>query len=239
MIDEGTMLCRSIAIVATLGALTSRAEAKVAISISNAIVDFTPTAARYSDIIVHNQGDETAYVKVTGEEVLAAGTPEETHRALGPKDVDLLVTPQKMAIPPGGDKQLRLVLRVAERAKERIFRFTIAPVPADSEAPEAGMAVRVVVAYGVLVIVRPEELRPKIEAKRDGKRIEFTNAGNTNVFLETGKQCTGEAASQKCVEVTGTRLYAGQRWSQELPLAGPVEYSLRIADAYQTAVFGQ
>ncbi|MEM7020263.1 MAG: hypothetical protein AAF512_23340, partial [Pseudomonadota bacterium] len=109
--------------------------------------------------------------------------------------------------------------RRAAQEKDLIYRVHIMPQVGEIEAE--AMAVKVVVGYDVLVIVRPPDAKPDVQVKRDGPKIEFTNHGNSNVLLNRIRQCNEEQSD--CVEIKGNRLYAGESWELELPRDKPVE----------------
>jgi P pilus assembly chaperone PapD len=222
-----------------ISAPASAVEQTPAIAISKSIIDFVPGSHRFDDIVVFNVGGVVAYVAVTGEEVVSPGLPSESRRELGERDTDIIVSPRKIVLPPGTQKSVRILLRTSNRTKERIFRFAVTPALADRNAEPQNSMVQVVIAYGLLVIVRPDPMTPKLVATRIGKTISFTNIGNTNVQLEDGKQCQGTAANQVCQDVAGVRLYAGETWSEELPFSGPVELSYSAGDKFFTEVFGR
>lgn len=191
---------------------------------------FLPGAPSRQDIVVTNPDAEPLYVKVEVTEVFNAGTPQEERRTpTGAADIRLLATPNKLVIPPGEQRAVRLVNVAGHGEQERVFRVKFTPVLGQIEGDAPGMAVRVVVAYDILVVVAPAIPRPALAATRDGQTLTFRNNGNTNVYLFNGQQCPrADAPAAECTTLSGNRVYPGATWSVTLPGSGPVDYFLTI-----------
>ena len=194
------------------------------IFVDRAIVRLSADAPPREDVKVINNGDEEGYVQIDVFEVRNPGTDkEERVQVTDPDAVKLIASPSKLAIPPNGQKLVRIVNLDPSTTEERIYRINVTPVLPPLQE-ESGSVVRVVVAYQLLVIVDPAEPREELEIKRSGYRLAVTNKGNTNVLLSDGKQC--DEASGHCVDIAAHRVYPGNRWETELVLDSPVTAKL-------------
>jgi P pilus assembly chaperone PapD len=201
-------------------AFASAASAELVLS--QLVVDLAPATPQRADIEVWNNSDERAYVAAEPSEIIAAGMPNEERRAeADPEKRGLLVSPNKMILEPGQRRLIRLAAIGPRAARERVYRVTVKPVAGELAAEESGL--KLLVGYDVLVLLRPNELRPKLSAVRIGKRLTLRNEGNASVELIGGKQC---GTSGQCTELPGKRLYSGAEWSQELNSDAPVEYAI-------------
>ena len=197
--------------------------------LSEAIIHFEPGKPLRKDIEVENPSEENLYIEITPSIVVEPGTETEHRVAIvDPRESGLLVTPNKLVIPPGGRKLVRLVSLQPLGEKERVYRVTFKPVVGDLETEHIG--VKILVGYEVLVLMQPAQPDPNLISNRTGKTISFQNKGNTNVLLREGKQCPdGEASdSEKCARLAGKRLYPGNSWSVDLPFNKAVDYQVSV-----------
>lgn len=205
-----------------------------AIKLERVIVNFSAKESKKIDVDVTNVSVDTAYVAVEVFEVLDPGTDQENRRkVLDPKEIKLLVTPNKMIIPPKGHKLIRLVNIAEVDDKERIYRIKVAPIVGDIQAKETG--VKVLIAYGMLVIVEPKEPNAELIFVKKGLTINFENKGNTNILLDKGKVCPfigkdkqKKVDYEKCKTLEARRLYAGNKWTLTLPFDGEVSIQKSI-----------
>ena len=84
------------------------------------------------------------------------------------------------------------------------------------------------VGYDVLVVVRPAKAEGNLQAKRDGKKLTFTNTGQTSVLLSNGKNC--DVNGENCAELPPKRMYVGNEWSIDLKHDTPAEYYVTVRD---------
>ena len=198
--------------------------------ISEAILHFEPGKPLRKDIEVENVGNETMYVQVEPMIVRSPGTEDEDRELFkDPREAGLLVSPNKIVIPPKGRKLVRFVVLKQPTETDAVYRVTFRPVTNGLEGQEDQIGVKVVIAYQVLVLVQPIKPEPNLVAKREGNTLKFKNNGNTNILLREGKQCPSDNASEdECEMLKGHRLYAGNEWSVDLPSKRPVEYYLSI-----------
>ena len=197
--------------------------------LSEAILHFEPGNPLRKDIEVENPGSENLYVQIEPKVVINPGTENERREAINdPRESGLLVTPNKLVIPPGGRKLVRMVSLQPLGEKERVYRVTFKPVVGDLESEQIG--IKILVGYEVLVLMQPADPDPNLIVKRDGQTMFFSNEGNTNVLLREGKQCPKgvDPESDECERLRGKRLYPGNSWSVNLPRNLPVDYQMSV-----------
>ncbi len=198
--------------------------------ISDAIIHFEPGKPLRKDIEVENTGDETIYVQVEPMIVHSPGTEDEERKTFkDPREAGLLVTPNKIVIPPKGRKLVRFVVLKQPKEKDAVYRVNFKPVSNGLTGEDNQIGVKIVIAYQVLVLVQPPKPTPNLIVKREGNTLKFKNKGNTNVLLREGKQCPSDNAKEEdCARLSGNRVYAGNEWSIDLPSSRPVEYYLSV-----------
>jgi P pilus assembly chaperone PapD len=194
------------------------------IVLSQLIVDLQPGKHSRDDIEIWNNGTDRAYVALEPREVVDAGLATETRRENpDPERLGLLVSPARMILEPG-QRRLARIADIGEKAdRERVYRVTVKPVAGPLEADDS--ALKILIGYDVLVLVRPADPRPSLTSRRDGSTLTFLNAGNASVELVEGRQC--DAARAHCTDLPGKRLYAGAKWSEQLQSNAPAEYTIR------------
>lgn len=199
---------------------------QAAMVLSNVIVHFEAGQSSRQDVEIENTSNEPMYVQVTPHQVLAPGTEDEERVAItDPREAGLLVTPNKLVVPPNGRKRLRLVNLKPGGDEERVYRIAVAPVVGDLDAEQSGL--KILIGYEMLVLVQPSEPEPNLVAQRSGKHIRFENQGNTNVLLREGRQCeTADTAPEDCAILASKRLYPGNTWEMPLPYDREVEFYL-------------
>ena len=212
------------------------------IALSTVIVDFNAKnkkSKRFIDVVVTNISEnETAYVEVKVNEILNPGTDDEKRVEVekGAKD-SLIVSPQKMVIPPKAKKSLRFVTLHKDLKKDKIYRVNVAPVVGQVDA-EGSNFIKVLIAYDVLVIVRPDQEVVDFDVKRNGKKITFTNKGNTNVLFRRAEQCPKNSSNpEQCKIIPGHRLYADTSFTQDLPFDTNVEYTYSVDGELKNATY--
>lgn len=200
--------------------------ANAGIVLSQVVLDIGPTSDAAQNVEVTNDGSEIAYVVVEPSEILAAGQPGEARAPIvDPGAGGLLVTPQRLILQPGERKTIRFAAIADRGPGDRIYRVTVKPVVGSVAAPST--ALKLLVGYDVLVIVRPAMPLAKVAGARDGSTLVLRNDGNTNVELYEGRQCDA-AAPTVCRDLPSRRLYVGQQWQQPLTGAGPITYRVAV-----------
>jgi len=198
--------------------------------LSEAILHFEPGKPLRKDIEIENVGDETLYIQVTPTIVNHPGTDkEERVEFKDPREAGLLVSPNKIVIPPNSRKLVRFVVLKQPKDTDAVYRVTFKPISNKLVSDEDQIGVKIVIAYQVLVLVQPANPKPNLIARREGNTLHFKNEGNTNVLLREGKQCPKDSKNDEdCEILRGNRLYSGNEWTVELPNSLPVEYYLSI-----------
>lgn len=206
------------------------APARAGLTLSQAVIDIKAGQALAHDIEAWNDSDEIAYVVAQPAEIIAPGQADEHRRAIDdPAAGGLLVTPQRLILQPQERKLIRIAAVGTRQAADRIWRVVIKPVAGPVTAPVT--AIKVLVGYDVLVILRPDAPQTDVRGARQANVLTLTNAGNTNVELFDGKSCSAAAPSE-CQDLPSRRVYAGSQWQQTLPQAGTVRY--RVAAGSQS-----
>ena len=210
-------------VVVLLAALAPGGAVHAEMVLSNVIVHFEPGDPGRKDVEISNHGEEPLYVEVEPHEVLAPGTDqEERARILDPREAGLLVTPNKLIVPPGATKVIRLV-KMGISSKERVYRIAAKPVTGGVEATSSGL--KIMVGYEILAIVYPSQPDAKLKIERDGRKLFVQNNGNTNVLLRQGFQCeTSDTPQEECTPLPSRRVYPGNSWELDLPHDLPVKY---------------
>jgi P pilus assembly chaperone PapD len=217
------MISHSKTILITVALLLLAQVAQGAMRLSNVIVHFEPGKPARQDVEISNTGDEPMYVSIEPNMILAPGTPQEDRVPItDPRQAGLLVTPNKMIVPPGGTKVLRLV-DLGGFPRERVYRIVVKPVAAGVESSQSGL--KIMLGYEILAIAYPSNPSSMLDVTREGRVLRMKNPGNTNILLREGYQC--ERANQpveECDSLPGKRLYPGNEWEISLPRDLPVTY---------------
>ena len=231
---KGYAMRTRLAAVGVLAALSLAAPASADLVLNQVIVDLVPDKVPRLDIEATNTGKERIYVVAEPFEIVHPGKADEARVANpDPATLGLLVTPQKMILEPGERKLVRIASIAPRGTAERIYRVTIKPVIGDVSATNT--ALKVLVGYDVLVIVRPSVMTGIVTGVRSGNRLVLTNAGTTNVEVYEGKQC--DAAGAHCATLPARRLYAGASWDQPIDPARPVDYRIKTGDKVEQKRF--
>ncbi|MBT8098969.1 MAG: hypothetical protein KJO82_04425 [Gammaproteobacteria bacterium] len=219
--------CRSILVISLL-AFVACAPVRANMVLSNVILHFEAGEPTRQDIEIENIGDESLYVDVRPHVVEHPGTGQERRVFIAdPREAGLLVTPNKLVVPPGGRKLVRFVDLKPGHSEERVYRVAVTPVTGELEARASGL--KILVGYEVLVLAQPAAPNPQLNGQRDGRSMTFRNDGNTNVMLREGRQCaTDDTPVDDCQVLGARRLYPGNEWMVELPYDRPLEYYIGI-----------
>ena len=169
---------------------------------------------------IYNTGDSTAFVRVEllqihpGNKNGAEEAPQKELSGVTLERDRLIVTPQRLIIPPAGFQAVR-ILWPGERDKERYFRVRFTPVMPETDdsfgldktaiseyrkdALHAGL--NVLTGYGSIVIVQPANplFNTQINEATSGG-ITVRNSGNATVSLDNIRHC--KSANTDCGAVT-------------------------------------
>ena len=208
--------------------------ARAGIAVSQMVIDLKAGQSRAADVEISNDSPERSYVSIEPRAIVGPGTPaEQGATSPDPEKLGLLISPNRMILEPGQRRRLRIAALGPPGAAERVYRVTVKPVAGEVSGSDSGL--KLLVGYDLLVLVRPDHVRPGITASRSGGSLVITNGGNSSVELTEGKQC--EEGGKACRPLPGKRLYAGASWSQPLGRAGPAEYRVRTADGWTSMKF--
>ncbi|MGG1905405.1 hypothetical protein ABFY47_25115 [Enterobacter ludwigii] len=177
---------------------------------------------------IYNTGDSTAFVRVELLEIKPGrknGETEVPQKELSGKTPErnrLIVTPQRLIIPPAGFQVVR-ILWPGERGSERYFRVRFTPVMPETDDSfgldkkavseyrkntlHAGL--NVLTGYGTIVIVQPE--KPQFNTIIDSAGtagVTVKNNGNATVSLDNIRQC--KTANTDCGAVTREFILPGR-----------------------------
>jgi len=199
-----------------------------AIAVSPMIVHLQSGGRAYADITVSNPSSKKAYVSIEAKRIENPG--EKNEKAIfikNPKKFGLITSPTKMVIPPNKTRRVRLLLTAPRKNREIIFELMVSPHAGQLKKQEYAGGVRatlkVLVSYGVRVVVLPSKPMASLDIQRKGNQLVVTNNGNINVLLFNGKQCLKET----CKKLTMKRLYAGNIWTLPLPYHTPASFSVQ------------
>ncbi len=206
-----------------LAALLVAPPALAQMVLSKVALEFTAGGAIRDDIEVTNGGSETLYVQVEPNRIHDPGTPQERRVVYrDPAELGLLITPSRLVIPPGQTAIVRIAVVEPAREADRVYRLTVRPVVGDVRSVET--AIKVVIAYDVLAIVRPPNPKADLKTVRTGRSMTLSNTGNSSILLTQGKQC--DAAGANCQTLPPYRLYPGNEVTRaDLPYDTPVSYT--------------
>ena len=204
--------------------------------LNKSIIYFEPGEPSREDLEIQNIGSDPLYIQVTPKIVHNPGTDEQSREVYeNPKEAGLLVSPNKLIVPPNGRKLLRFVNLNTNTKEEKVYRVSITPVVGELTAEKSG--VKILIGYEVLVIVHPENGMFELVHKRTEKNLTITNQGTQNVLLRKGTQCPPGVEEEKCHQLPGKRLYPGNVWSINLEQNLPVTFFLSQGKEHSVKVF--
>lgn len=174
---------------------------------------------QWEDIIVNNPDKEALYLSVSVTKVKNPGTPrEEKITVTDPKEIELLVSPQKVIIPAHGRQTVRIArTKPSSTDKEITYQATFVPVIGKIHANKN--AIKILISYQAIIFLQPPNPFIQVASVPDKNTIKFTNMGNVNVLLNSGKYCPHAKGKDKakCIDLEGIRVYAGESWTMKLP----------------------
>ena len=232
---------RIFQILITLALISSSCFVSAAMIVERSILYYNPGDPSRQDVTIQNPDAEPLYVQVEVFEVVNPGDENEELKLItNPKESSFLVTPNRLAIPPGAQKMVRFVNLKPLGQTERVFRVNLKPVAEDLEAEQMG--VKIIVGYQLLVLISPSEQKIELTGKREGKKLTLTNTGNINVLISRGNQCEKgvepkPGTNSGCAELPAARIYPGNKLEVDLPYDTPVEYLVSSNGSNQQSVY--
>ncbi|WP_226662999.1 fimbria/pilus periplasmic chaperone [Microbulbifer aggregans] len=177
-----------------------------AMSLDKIIVHLNDQPNSREDILVSNPDPETLYLQTEIYRVDNPGMPDENRvRVVDPKEFKLLVSPARAVIGAGEKKRFRLMSLEQNLQQEKVYRVTFKPVVGDVKTDRS--ALKVLVAYQILVFVQPEDGLYRIALERSGGELQLVNKGNINVEVGDVQHCLSDDNCKSLA--TKGRLYAG------------------------------
>jgi P pilus assembly chaperone PapD len=220
--------------IGLVGLVSVTTPARAEIVLSQVIVDFQPGAPAIEDIEVFNAGDERVYVVAEPAEIVAPGLAGEARVTNpDPDQLGLLVTPQKLVLEPQQRRIVRISAIAPRSDRERIYRVMVRPVAGKASAETS--ALKVLVGYDMLVLMRPIEIKGQVTAERNGRQLTIRNDSNTAYELFDGIQC--DATGKNCGALTAIRLYPGAALAQDLRYDTVVKYRITSGSAPKNIEF--
>ena len=200
--------------------------ANAQLKLSDFFLDLDPVT-QSEDLYAENLGQERMYLKVSVVEVTDPGlSTEGVHEIADPRELGLLVSPQRLVVEPGGEKRIR-ILALEPAMKDRFFKVTVTPVVGEIES-EQMIGVKLMIAYAAWVFQRPEGATPNLIGWREGNVLKVRNEGGTHAELTGGKQCA-PAAPGSCDTIDRVRILAGQEKEIALPYpANPAPVAFKV-----------
>jgi len=195
------------------------------------IVDIEADQRARSDIEISNAGTETMYIVVEPYEILNPGLENEKRVQLeNPTLSRVFVSPRKVILQPGERSLIRIVGLGDRPKQDRVFRLTIRPVVGDLNSEED--ALKVLVGYDALVLLRADKELGEVVGIRTGKKLVLENRSNSAREFFDGIQC--DAAGQKCQSLPSKRLYPRQSFVVNLPYDTGAKYQTAVGEEIDT-----
>lgn len=210
------------------------------ISLDRVIVVFSPDERPIQTVGVINVDEKRTFaVKTQVTEVLNAG--KETQKVVESKS--LAVAPNAFEVLPKKKRNVRLLLRELNKSDiEKVYRVSFIPESPSrtvEKTNEKGVTAKVdiIIGMGALILVPPKNIDYKLDAKREGKKLLFSNIGNISAEVQPIDLCKSEG---DCFRFNGARLYPGTTFEYELPEGYEkvgLNFSVRAAGKYSAVEF--
>ena len=210
--------CFSVALTLLVAASPASAQ----LVVDKLWIDLDSTASGRDDVLLKNESTIRNYISVSLEEVTDPGLANEKHVEIAnPDEMGLLVSPSRLILEPTATRALRVVSINPPLTKDRIYRLKVTPRVGDITAPgvlgeDRAASMVMLMAYDLIIVVRPVHPEAKLQATRQGNSLTLTNGGNSNTVLLDGRVCT-DATELNCTRLDDRRMYAGASWQIALP----------------------
>ena len=192
-------------------------------SLDRSIVYFDKKGWKRQDVQVSNLSSDPLYLQTEVYRVINPGREnEERIQATSRDEMKLMATPHKSSIKAGGERVVRLFNREKKLNEEKVYRVLFRPVVGPNE--EQKQVVKVLVAYEILVFIRPLKPVFNVDGEIKKNKLELNNTGNSNVVLRRGVLCKTKNDCKPLWQ--SKRLYSGQSWNVDLPEEGEVKFAL-------------
>lgn len=214
------------AALASLALVTVSLTAHAQLTVDKLWMDFESNSAGREDVLLRNESDRRYYISVEPAEIVNAGRDDEIRTEYqNPQDLGLLISPNRLVLEPGQFRALRIVSINDKLSADRVYRIRVTPkigaIEVDNaEGDDRDANLVVLMAYDLLVVVRPDGAHTQIVSERTPEHITLRNIGNSNTLLIDGEACPEEETAGDCVALPDTRLYAGSSVRFDLPAPG-------------------
>jgi len=173
---------------------------------------------------IYNNGDHTAFVKVTVAELVYGADGKATEVSLDglpAGERSLIASPARLIVPAQGMQQVRLLYR-GKRETERYYRLRFIPVLPEAsdgfglnaeqakqydEALTAG--VNILAGFGAVVFVKPTPTRYVTDVVHEAKRFVIPNDGNATLVIDHFNDCAPDG--KDCKPPTKHHVRPGKR----------------------------
>ena len=208
--------------------MLSPATSLAGMTLDKSVIHFEPGKPKRQDVVVKNNDNKPLYIKVTPYSIINPGTDKQSReKIINPKKSGLLVSPNKLVVPPHGKKLIRILNLDPKRHQHGVYRIAVEPVAGKLVGEKTGL--KILIGYELLVLAQPKNPQPKLVAKRNGRSLKLGNEGNTDIYMMEGKQCPSKDTKAKdCTLLRSGRLYPGNEWTISLPHDQPVKYKISI-----------
>jgi len=178
-----------------------------AMSLDKIIVYLDDQPNAREDIVVSNPDQEALYLQTEIYRVDRPGLEgEQRIRVINPDEFKLLVSPSRAVIPAGEEKRFRIMPLDRDLEKEQVYRVTFKPVVGEIKSEKN--ALKILIAYQVLIFVQPRNGEYRLALERKGAQLSLVNHGNINAEVVQMEYCQ----QQECKAMTTRgRIYADAR----------------------------
>lgn len=229
---ERTLVVLFLLLVAVVTAIPAQAQ----VSVDRAIIYFHAGDRPIENIVVRNSGEETLSITANPDLMVNPGSPTERREA----SEELLVSPKRFALEPGGQRTVRLLLKKPYSDLEQVYRVTFVPESRGFGKEEESIAagkktmLKVLTGMGILILVEPKVPESKLEWSRKQGKFAISNTGNINIFLSDGKACQNEG--ENCQSLPVSRLYPGNTIEASVPDDRTIRYRKEVRQQFEEVV---
>lgn len=210
IISKSSLFIKLALLVLLFFTISTANDVRAQVSVDKIIFRFEYGKSPVQNVLVKNNGTEAVHITALSEIVERAGFPDE-HRV---EAKNLILSPKRFSIQPNGERVVRLLIKdpKASKDREQVYRVRFLPQAQGFDEELAversgrKAMVKVLFSVGILVFDEPAEIKPVVNWTREGSKIIFTNTGNANMYLNSGKACL-DKDEDKCIELPSKRLY--------------------------------
>lgn len=198
-------------------------------SVSDLIINIPFASRGIRDVTVKNRSRSPLFMTAVAEQVFNAGKSEERREP----SKSLLVSPRRFELAAGQERLVRIVVTNKNPEEEGVFRINFVP---DSEPFKVQnikpLQPPINAGLSALALARPKIPRVQLVSMWEEEQLLLQNTGNTNIFLDRGKACSGK----RCVALPAKRLYAGAKWIISASEVSSVEFLQKTGEDFENIV---